>query len=271
MSAAEAASVSPTRAVPVMVGAPGAGKFARAATVAVASLVSSSRFPASSVNSASPSGCAPAGAPRASGSRRSHRRCPRRPRGRSPPTGRQTMLRSARRRPRSPPPQFNVSPTCAVPSIVGAPVAGLFSGSWLAGPATVAVVAFGSGRPSGVQIAPAASQSVVAGSSTVTSSADDGCTLMIQRWFCPCAARARHPAVRRPQRLVPELPVRQAPKEVLAEPKLETELVALALVLDRHLYGTTPSAMPSTRRRLRWSRSPPHRPVWRPSDSSTSA
>ena len=48
---------------------------------------------------------------------------------------------------------------------------------------TVAEVVFESFLPSGVQIAPAAEQSSVAGSVTVTSSFDRGRTVIVQRWF----------------------------------------------------------------------------------------
>ena len=51
------------------------------------------------------------------------------------------------------------------------------------GPATVAEFEFDSGRPSSMQTAPAASQSVVAGSDTVTSSDERGRTVIVQRWF----------------------------------------------------------------------------------------
>ena len=89
----------------------------------------------------------------------------------------------------------SVSPTRAVPVIAGAPVASAFDG-----PDTVAVVAFDSGRPSGVQTAPAAAQSVVAGNDTVTASAERGRTVIVQRWFFPCAtllARVTVPLVAR--------------------------------------------------------------------------
>ena len=49
MPSVDAVSVSPACAVPEMVGAPVAGEFGRAATAAVAALVNSSLFPASSV------------------------------------------------------------------------------------------------------------------------------------------------------------------------------------------------------------------------------
>ena len=74
----------------------------------------------------------------------------------------------------------SVSPTCAVPAVVGVPVAG-----WFDPPATVAEFAFDSRRPVSVQTAPAALQSVVAGSDTVTSSAERGRTVIVQLWFCP--------------------------------------------------------------------------------------
>ena len=73
----------------------------------------------------------------------------------------------------------SVSPARASPVMPGEPVAGRFAG----GPATVAEGEFDSDRPSGVHIAPAAEQSSVAGSVTVTSSFDRGRTVIVQRWF----------------------------------------------------------------------------------------
>ena len=58
------------------------------------------------------------------------------------------------------------------------------------GPITVASFAFDSGRPSGVQIPPAAPQSVVAAIDTVTSADDHSRTLILQRWFWFGATRA---------------------------------------------------------------------------------
>ena len=57
------------------------------------------------------------------------------------------------------------------------------------GPATVAELVVDSGRPRSVQTAPAAPQSAVAGSVSVTSWNDRGRTVIVQRWFCPCATR----------------------------------------------------------------------------------
>ena len=80
----------------------------------------------------------------------------------------------------------SVSPARASPVIVGAPVAAVFDRP---GPDTVAESELDSMRPSSVHTAPAAEQSVVADSDTVTSAADRGRTVMTQRWFCPCSAR----------------------------------------------------------------------------------
>ena len=55
--------------------------------------------------------------------------------------------------------------------------------------AIVAEVVFESILPAFVHIAPAAAQSSVAASVTVTSSLACGRTVIVQRWFCPCAAR----------------------------------------------------------------------------------
>ena len=63
------------------------------------------------------------------------------------------------------------------------------------GPATVNEGEFDSARPSGVQIAAAAVQSVVAASDTATSSNECGRTVMTQRWFWFDAAR-RAPVTR---------------------------------------------------------------------------
>ena len=114
------------------------------------------------------------------------------------------------------------------------------------GPATVAESELDSGRPSGVQIASAAEQSVVAASDTVTFSNDCGRTVIVQRWFWFGAARAHagHPAVRRPQRLVPELLVVEATREVLAEAQLEAELAAPAAVAGRHVVERRRQRLP---------------------------
>ena len=50
MPAVDAVRVSPTCAVPPIVGAPVAGRFGRGSTVAVGALVNDSALPASSVN-----------------------------------------------------------------------------------------------------------------------------------------------------------------------------------------------------------------------------
>ena len=57
------------------------------------------------------------------------------------------------------------------------------------GPRTVAVVVFESLRSADAQIAPEASQSVVAGSDTVTSFSPSGSTVISQRRFFPCSRR----------------------------------------------------------------------------------
>ncbi len=78
----------------------------------------------------------------------------------------------------------SVSPTRASPVMAGAPVAAA-----LPGPDTVAETAPESFRPSRVQIASAAAQSVVAASVSVISSSDDGRTRTATRRFSPRVTR----------------------------------------------------------------------------------
>ena len=59
----------------------------------------------------------------------------------------------------------------------------------LTGPATVADSECDSGRPSSVQIAPLAPQSVVSGSVIVTAPWPLGSTVMFHAWLLPCRWR----------------------------------------------------------------------------------
>ena len=84
------------------------------------------------------------------------------------------------------------SPTCAVPPMVGAPVAGVFAD----GPSTVADGLFDSSRPSAVHTAPAALHSRPPGSSTVTAWRESGARVTTHR-------SARPPDCRTPMALPP--------------------------------------------------------------------
>ena len=57
------------------------------------------------------------------------------------------------------------------------------------GPGTVTVVEFESFRPSLVQMAPVAAQSVVAGSVMVIAPLPLGSTVIVQVWLLPCTFR----------------------------------------------------------------------------------
>ena len=81
----------------------------------------------------------------------------------------------------------SVSPTRAVPSIVGAPSAGAFAGG---GPATIAAAPADSCRPSAVHTAPASAQSRSGGSEIPISPAPDGVTSMLHRSARPSTRAA---------------------------------------------------------------------------------
>ena len=87
----------------------------------------------------------------------------------------------------------SVSPTWAVPVMVGAPVAAEFSceNSWLDGPGITNSTPADSIPPRAVQMAPRVVQSVVAGRVTVTLGLPDGRTLISHRLFlCRSSLRA---------------------------------------------------------------------------------
>ena len=75
------------------------------------------------------------------------------------------------------------------------------------GPATVADSACDSGRPSPVQIAPLAPQSVVSGSRTVTAPSESGSTVIFHR--------SRRPSTRRALVTSPPVTVNDASRTVL--------------------------------------------------------
>ena len=77
-----------------------------------------------------------------------------------------------------------VSPTCAVPLMVGAPAAAEFSG----GPGTTNSKPPDSFLPSLVQMAPSAEQSVVAFTAMVTSASESGSTVISHLTFLPASS-----------------------------------------------------------------------------------
>ena len=78
-------------------------------------------------------------------------------------------------------PAVSVSPTWAVPLMVGLPVAGMFgAGAVEAGPLTVSSSLVESILPSSAQTAPWAAQSVVSGRTMVTSASPSGSTVTSQ-------------------------------------------------------------------------------------------
>ena len=80
----------------------------------------------------------------------------------------------------------SVSPTCAVPLMVGVPVAGVLGGGGVLGPGTTNRGPPDSILPSPVQMAPSAGQSVVAFRSMATSAPGPGVTVdLSQRRFSP--------------------------------------------------------------------------------------
>ena len=140
----------------------------------------------------------------------------------------------------------SVSPACASPVIVGAPVAAAFTD----GLATVAVALFESARPPVVQMAPAASQSVVSLSVTVVASPEAGRMRTVPRRVLAGrrALRVHHAPVADLDRPVRERRQRQ-PVGLLAEDDLEDERPD-AVVLGRHaVESAAPS--PSSARRSR--------------------